>query len=130
MLVLHLFSTTVRLPLLEILYIPGVPSCDVSGNATELRRRAGSLVGAGQLLSAGLEVVVPAKPATVASIKILDDVGQVECLQRVGNAVAVSSGTVLASLEVDVGDQVGQRVGLDYEGEGCVGVRLEDRGDC
>lgn len=66
----------------------------------------------------------------MASIEVLDDVGQVKCLQRVGNTVAVSGGTVLASLEVNVGDQVGQRVGLDDESEGCVGVRLEDRGDC
>lgn len=130
MLGLHFLFTAVRLSLLEILYVPGVPSCDVGGNATELRRRAGSLVGAGQLLSARLEVVVPAEPATVASIKVLDDVGQVECLQRVGNTVAVSGSAVLASLEVDVCDQVGQRVGLDDESEGCVGVCLEDRGNC
>lgn len=113
----------------EVLYLPGVPSSDVRGNTTELRRRSGSLVSAGQLLSAGLEVVVPAQPATVASVEVLDNVGQVEGLQRVGNTVTVARSAVLASLEVDVGDQVGERVGLDEEGKGRVGVCLNDRGD-
>lgn len=66
----------------------------------------------------------------MASIEIHDNVGQVKCRQRIGNAVAISSGTVLTSGEVDVRDQIGKRVGLDDEGEGGVGVRLEDRGDC
>lgn len=116
--------------MLEVFDIPGVPSCNVCGNTTELRRRASGLVRPSQLLGARLEIVVPAQPATVASIEVLDNVGQVKCLQRVGNTIAVPGGTVLASLEVDVCDQVGERVGLDHEGEGCVGVRLDDRSDC
>lgn len=63
-------------------------------------------------------------------VQVLDNVGQVERLQRIRNAVAVPSGAVLAGSEVDVGDQVGQRVGLDEKGEGGVRVRLEDRRDC
>lgn len=109
---------------------PGVPSCDVCGNSSELRRRASGLVRAGQLLGPRLEVIVPAQPATVAGVQVLDNVGQVECLQRVSNAIAVSSGAVLAGSEVDVCDQVGQRVGLDEKGEGRVRVRLEDSRDC
>lgn len=108
---------------------PGVPSRNVCGNSSELRRRASSLVSAGQLLSTGLEVVVPAQPATVPGIQVLDNVGQVERLQRISNAVAVPSGAILAGSEVDVCDQVGERVGLDEKGEGGVWVRLEDRRD-
>lgn len=63
-------------------------------------------------------------------VQVLDNVGQVERRQRVRNALAVPICTCLASGEVDVGDQVGERVGLDEKGEGRVGVRLEDRGDC
>lgn len=109
---------------------PGVPSCDVCGNSSELRRRTSSLVCAGQLLSTRLEVVVPAQPATVPGVQVLDNVGQVERLQRISNAVAVASGAVLACGEVDVRDQVGERVGLDEKGECRVRVRLEDRRDC
>lgn len=94
-----------------------------------MRRAAGGLVRPGELLSAGLEVVVPAKPASVASIHVHDDVGKVEVLQSVGDAVAVTRGRVLAGLQVDVGDQVGEGVRLDDKGKGRVGVRLDDLDD-
>lgn len=92
-------------------------------------RAAGGLVRLGEFLGAGLEVVVPAKPASVARIHVHDDVGKIEILQSVGDAVAVAGGRVLAGLQVDIGDQVGERVRLDDEGEGRVGVRLDDLDD-
>jgi hypothetical protein len=72
------------------------------------------------------EVVVPAEPSAVASVDVHDNVGQVEVLERVRNTLAVAGGGVLAGLEVLVGDKVGQRVGLDDEGNGGVWVLLED----
>lgn len=68
-------------------------------------------------------------PATVAGVEVHDHVGKVEGLEGVGDALAVALGAVLAGLEVDVCDQVGEGVGLDDEGEGRVGLALEDLGD-
>lgn len=65
----------------------------------------------------------------MARIKVLDDVGEVQLLERVLDTLAVAVGAVLAGLEVDVGDEVGERVGLDDEGEGRVGLGLDDLGD-
>ncbi|KAK4665535.1 hypothetical protein QC763_0063480 [Podospora pseudopauciseta] len=109
--------------------VPGVPAGHVGGDATELLRAAGGLVGLGELLGAGLEVGVPAEPAAVAGVDVLDDVGKVERLERVGDTVAVAGGRVAAGLNVGVGDQVGERIGLNDERDGGVGVGLEDGGD-
>lgn len=65
----------------------------------------------------------------MARVKVLDDVGKVQLLKRVLDALAVAVGAVLAGLEVDVGDEVGERVGLDDEGEGRVRLGLDDLGD-
>ena len=65
----------------------------------------------------------------MARVKVLDDVGKVQLLERVLDALAVARGTVLAGLEVDVGDEVGERVGLNDEGEGRVGLGLYDLGN-
>lgn len=110
--------------------VPGVPAGGVGGPTTHLLRVAGSLVGLGQLLGTRLQVGVPAEPAAVAGVDVHDDVGQgAEHLQRVGDAVAVAGGGVLAGRLVAVGGQVGQRVGLDEQREGRVGVLLEQRDD-
>jgi len=109
--------------------IPGVPAGDVGSDTTDLRGAAGGLVGVSKLLRAGLEVVVPAEPATVAGVDVHDDVGEVEVLESVGNAVTVAGSGVLAGLKIGVGDQVGERVGLDDESEGGVGLALEDLDD-
>lgn len=65
----------------------------------------------------------------MTGIDVHGDVGQVELLQSVCDTVAVARGGVLAGLEVGVGDQVGERIGLDDEGDGSVGVLLEDGND-
>ena len=72
------------------------------------------------------EVVVPAEPASVTGINVHGDVGQVELLESICNTFTVAGGGVLAGLEVAVGDQVGKRIGLDDQGNGHVGVLLED----
>jgi hypothetical protein len=59
------------------------------------------------------QVVVPAEPASVTGINVHGNVGEVELLERVCDALAVAGCRVLAGLEVDVGDQVGQGIGLD-----------------
>lgn len=106
--------------------LQGVPSSNVGGDTTNLARGASRLVHLCEALSTGLEVVVPAQPASVAGINVHDDVGKVEGLERVRNTLLVASCGVLASLLIDVGDQVGERVRLDDEGKGLVGVLLED----
>jgi len=71
------------------------------------------------------DVVVPAEPAAVAGVNVHGYVGEVELLERVCNTLAVARGRLLARLEVVVGDQVGQGIGLDNKSNGCVGVLLE-----
>lgn len=109
--------------------IPLVPASNVGGETADLLRGSRGLVGLGQLLRSGLEVGVPAEPAAVARVDVHDDVGKVEVLEGVGDAVAVAGRGVLAGLQVRVGDEVGKRVGLDDEREGDLGVRLEDLDD-
>jgi hypothetical protein len=75
------------------------------------------------------QVVVPAEPAAVAGVDVHGDVGEVEGLESVCYTIAVAGGRVLAGLEVGVCDQVGERVGLDDEGDGSAGVLLEDGDD-
>lgn len=65
----------------------------------------------------------------MTGIDVHGDVGQIKLLQSVCDTVAVARGGVLAGLEVGVGDQVGERIGLDDEGDGSVGVLLEDGND-
>jgi hypothetical protein len=72
------------------------------------------------------QVVVPAEPASVTSINVHGNVGQVERLKSVRNTLTVTSSRVLAGLEVAVGDQVGKRIRLDDQRNGNVGVLLED----
>lgn len=75
------------------------------------------------------QVVVPAEPATVASIDVHDDVGQVKTLKSISNTITVTASRVLAGLLVDVGDKVGKRIGLNDESNGNLGVLLEDGDD-
>lgn len=75
------------------------------------------------------QVVVPAEPAAVAGVDVHDNVGQVKLLEGVCDTLAVAGGGVLAGLEVAVGDQVGQGVGLDDQGDSSLGVLLEDGDD-
>lgn len=107
-------------------HVPLVPTSDVGGEASELGRRASVGVCLCELLSTGLEVLVPPEPATVTGIEVHDNVGQVQLLNGVGGALMVAIGGVLAALQVDVGDEVGQRIGLNDESEGLVGVGLDD----
>lgn len=52
------------------------------------------------------QVVVPSEPASVTSINVHSNVGEVELLKSVCNTLTVASGRVLACLEIGVGDQV------------------------
>lgn len=47
-------------------------------------------------------------------------IGEVQLLKRIRNSLTVSGSRGLASCQVDVGDQVGQRVGLNDQSEGDV----------
>jgi hypothetical protein len=72
------------------------------------------------------EVVVPTEPATVTGVDVHGNVGQVERLESISDTITVAGGRVFAGLEVGVGDQVGEGVGLDDQSNGGVGVLLED----
>jgi hypothetical protein len=62
----------------------------------------------------------------VTSIDVHGNVRQVEGLEGICDTIFVTLSRVLAGLQVDVGDQVGEGIGLDDEGNGSVGVLLED----
>ena len=62
----------------------------------------------------------------MASIDVHDDVGEVKVLDGVRNTITVTSGGVLASGQVGVGDLVGERIGLDDKSESNVRVVLDD----
>jgi hypothetical protein len=49
----------------------------------------------------------------MAGIDVHGDVGQVELLERICDTLAVAGCRILAGLEVGVGDQVWQGIGLD-----------------
>lgn len=106
--------------------VEGVPASNVGGDTTDALGRTSILVYGGELLGSGLEVVVPAEPASVASIDVHGDVGQVKLLESIGNTLTVACGGVLAGLLVAVGNQVGERIGLDNESNTRVGVLLEE----
>ena len=124
--------------------VPRVPAGDVGGDTADGLGAAGVLVNGGEFLGSGLcgdvlvramkcgegkgrtQVVVPAEPPTVTSINVHGDVGQVELLEGICDTLTVAGRRVLAGLEVDVGDQVGERIGLDDQSNGSVGVLLED----
>lgn len=72
------------------------------------------------------QVVVPAEPSSVTGIDVHGDVGQVELLQGICDTLTVARGRVLAGLEVGVGDQVGEGIGLNDESDGSFWVLLED----
>lgn len=65
----------------------------------------------------------------MTSINVHGNVGQVKRLERICDALLVTICRVLASSLVNVGDQVGERIGLDDESNGGVGVLLEDGDD-
>lgn len=111
---------------LEFRNVPLVPASNVGGEATELRRAASALVGSGELLGARCEVVVPAEPSTVASINVLNDIGQVECLEGVSNTLAVARRGLLASGQVVVGDEVREGIGFNDQSESSVGIALDE----
>lgn len=75
------------------------------------------------------KVIGPAEPATVASIKVHGYVRHVERLQSVCNTVTVTRGGSLACSNIAVGDEVGKRVRLDDQGDGDLGVLLDDSDD-
>src|SRR4051794_22156413 len=102
--------------------LPGVPASGVGGETTKLLGAAASLEGLGELLRTWLQVGVPTEPASVTSVEVHDDVGEVEVLDGVSDTVTVTRGGVLARLLVGIGDKVGERIGLDDEREGNVGV--------
>lgn len=99
-------------------YIPGVPAGNVSGVTTNLLRATGILINLGKLLRTRVKVGVPAKPTTMTSVDVHDDVGKVKALKSVRDTLLISAFTLLASAQVGVGDQVGKRVGLDEKSEG------------
>lgn len=65
----------------------------------------------------------------MSGVEVHGYVGEVKLLEGVCNTLAVTSGGSLARCEVDVRDEVGQGVRLDDQGDGHLGVLLDDRND-
>lgn len=61
----------------------------------------------------------------MASVDVHDDVGKVKALERICDTLLISGLALLTGGQVGVGDQVGQRVGLDQKSKGRVGVGLD-----
>lgn len=62
----------------------------------------------------------------MASIHVLNHVGQIEGSQGIGDTLAIPGCRPLAGGQVDVGHQVWQRIGLDEQGEGRVWIGPDD----
>ena len=92
---------------------PGVVVGNVSGQATDGGGLAGILVDVGEEVSSGLDVGGPAEPASVASVEVHSDVGQVELLEGVDSQLLVGGGRAAALLDAHVGHHVGQGIGLN-----------------
>lgn len=65
----------------------------------------------------------------MASIDVHGDVRHVERLKGISDTLLVAVGRVLAGLLINVGDQVGKRIGLDDKSNGGVLVAAEDLGN-
>lgn len=76
------------------------------------------------------DVVIPSEPSAMAGINVHDDVGQIELLESICDALFVPCSRVLAGGEVGVCDQVWKRIRLDNEGNRRVWVGKEDLANC
>lgn len=65
----------------------------------------------------------------MTGINVHGNIRQVKLLEGISNTLLVAGGGVFAGLQVGVGDQVGEGIRLDNEGNGSVGVLLEDGDD-
>lgn len=61
----------------------------------------------------------------MTGVDVHGNVGQIELLERICYTFSVSGSRVFAGLEVAVGDEIGQRVRLDDQCNGRIGVLLE-----
>lgn len=92
--------------------LPAVVVGDVGDETANARRLASVLVDLCIELSSRAYVGRPAEPATVASIEVHGDVGEVEFLNGVDGELLVSTLCLGALVDVQVGDQVSKRVRL------------------
>jgi hypothetical protein len=98
---------------------------DVGSQAANERRGRGVLVELREEGGRGLEVGRPAKPASMSSVEVHVDTDGVELLDSIRNGLKVGRLGIGAFLNAQVGDQVGERVGLDDSndaniGDGCL----------
>jgi hypothetical protein len=78
------------------------------------------------------EVVIPSQPAAVGSVNVKVGIGELQVGNGVGHAILVNWRGLGAQLDVHIGDEVGQGVGLEHNGEVDVGRRgnlLHEGGD-
>lgn len=101
--------------------VKGVVVGDVGGETTNLVLLAGSLVGSlqdlGELIGSEGKVVVPPEPATVGGVNVEVDVVLLELGDGMGDAITVGVNGTGAEGDVEVGDQVSERIGLEDNGE-------------
>lgn len=94
---------------------PGIVVGNVGHETTEGLGAAGVLEDLGVHLGGGGKVRLPAEPASVTTIEVHGDVGKVELGDGVVGALEVGSLSAGALGHVQVGDEVGKRVGLCEE---------------
>ena len=75
----------------------------------------------GEELSSGLKVGGPAEPASVSGIHVHVHADRGELVEGVGDAGLVGGLGVRALLDVQVGDQVGQGIGLNNSDDTDIG---------
>jgi hypothetical protein len=92
---------------------PGIVIGNIGDQTANRSRRSSSLVEVAKELCSRLNVGGPSEPASVTGIKVHNDILHVERLDGILRERLVGSRGIGALLDVGVGDQVGERVGLD-----------------
>lgn len=102
--------------------VPAIVVSHVGGKTTDCVGAACVLVHASEELSSRGQVGLPAEPASMSSVQVHSDVGEVELREGIVGAFQIRGLGVAALGNVEVGDQVGQRVRLDNEDDAEVAV--------
>jgi hypothetical protein len=105
---------------------PGVVVSNVGSKTTERSWRTGGLVETSEVWARLRQIVWPSEPTSVASIEIHGNVRHVQGLDRIVDAVFISSLSVGALGDTHVGDHVGNTVGLNDQSDWDIWVILED----
>jgi len=105
---------------------PGVVVGNVGGETTDLGWRSSSLDDFGEISGSWSNVGCPSEPSGVSGIEVHGNVWQVESGNGILDAGFISSLSVCALCNVQVGDHVGQTIWLNDESNWDIWVQLDD----